>query len=117
MDPNTTDAYEDPESVTQYSGDSGGVTTLIRNQNRSFINTKWRPMMAWVYMLIVIFDFIIFPIMWSSLQAYQGILVTMAWDPITLKSGGFFHVAMGAILGITAYGRTREKLNRTDNSL
>jgi hypothetical protein len=31
--------------------------------------------------------------------------------PITLQGGGLFHVAMGAVLGVTAYGRTQEKLN------
>ena len=33
------------------------------------------------------------------------------WVPITLQGGGLFHVAMGAVLGVTAYGRTQEKLN------
>ncbi len=33
------------------------------------------------------------------------------WVPITLQGGGLFHVAMGAVLGVSAYGRTQEKLN------
>jgi hypothetical protein len=36
--------------------------------------------------------------------------VTQQWDPITLGGAGLFHVAMGAVLGIAAYGRTKEKL-------
>ena len=32
------------------------------------------------------------------------------WVPITLQGGGLFHVAMGGVLGVTAYGRTQEKL-------
>ena len=75
-----------------------------------FINKKWRPMMAWTYMTINIFDFILFPIGWSALQALDGGVVTQQWDPITLGGAGLFHVAMGAVLGIAAYGRTKEKL-------
>lgn len=44
------------------------------------------------------------------LQTIHGGIVTQQWDPITLGGGGLFHVAMGAVLGITAYGRTKEKL-------
>jgi hypothetical protein len=32
-------------------------------------------------------------------------------EPLTLQGAGLFHMAMGAILGIAAYGRTQEKLN------
>ena len=102
--------------VSSQDTDKSTTTSILQNSNKSFINRTWRPMMAWVYMAIIVFDFIIFPIMWSSLQAYQGILITTAWDPITLKSGGFFHIAMGAVLGITAYGRTKEKLEGRDES-
>jgi hypothetical protein len=37
--------------------------------------------------------------------------VRTQWSPITLQGAGLFHMAMGAILGIAAYGRTQEKLN------
>jgi hypothetical protein len=29
--------------------------------------------------------------------------------PLTLQGAGFFHIAMGAVLGISAFGRTMEK--------
>jgi hypothetical protein len=29
---------------------------------------------------------------------------------MTLRGGGLFYLAMGAILGISSYGRTREKI-------
>lgn len=32
------------------------------------------------------------------------------WVPITLQGGGLFHVSMCAVLGVSAYGRTQEKL-------
>ena len=77
---------------------------------RDFITTTWRPMMAYVYMVTCITDFIVFPVLWSLLQAYKAGQVTTEWAPLTLQGGGLFHVAMGAILGIAAYGRTKEKM-------
>jgi len=29
---------------------------------------------------------------------------------MTLQGAGFFHIAMGAVLGITSYGRSQEKI-------
>jgi hypothetical protein len=37
--------------------------------------------------------------------------VEMQWQPITLQGAGLYHIAMGAVLGIAAFGRTQEKLN------
>ena len=72
---------------------------------------KWRPMMAWMYMIVCILDFAIFPVLWSILQAkYQGV-VTNQWDPLTLKGAGLFHMAMGAVLGVTAWSRGQEKIS------
>lgn len=77
---------------------------------RDWLNNNWRPWMACVYMITCITDFIIFPMGWSMLQAMGGGAVTAPWQPITLQGAGLYHLAMGAILGIAAYGRTREKL-------
>jgi hypothetical protein len=79
-------------------------------ESESWINKKWRPAMAYVYMTTCICDFILFPIMWSILQVSGNGSVTTPWQPITLQGAGLFHIAMGAVLGIAAYGRTREKL-------
>ena len=84
-------------------------TSMIR-ADREFINNTWRPMMAWTYMAICICDFILFPILWSLLQAFQDGIVNSQWHPITLEGAGLLHIAMGAVLGIAAYGRTKEKL-------
>lgn len=77
----------------------------------SWINRKWRPMMGWCYMITCVADFIVFPIFWSILQAAHHGQVTLQWQPVTLQGAGLFHIAMGAVLGITAYGRTQEKIN------
>ena len=61
------------------------------------------------------FDFIIFPILWSILQAHYHGTVTTAWSPITLNGGAMFHVAMGAVLGITSWSRSQEKLSGLQN--
>lgn len=76
-----------------------------------WMSSKWRPAMGWMYMAVCIFDFIIFPIFWTAIQAYdaQGV-VTTEWDPLTLKGGGLFHVAMGAVLGVAAWSRGQEKI-------
>jgi hypothetical protein len=74
-----------------------------------WLNAKWRPMMGWMYMLTCVTDFVIFPILWSMLQASLKQPVT-AWQPITLQGGGLFHLSMGAIVGVAAFGRTKEKL-------
>ena len=80
--------------------------------NSDWMNTKWRPLMGYMYMAVCLFDFMLAPILWSVLQALgnHGHVETQ-WQPLTLQGAGLFHVAMGAVLGIAAYGRTQEKLN------
>ena len=78
-------------------------------QNDTWFNTRWRPAMAWTYMAICILDFAVFPILWSLLQAYKSGQVTSQWMPITLQGAGLFHMSMGAILGISAWTRGKEK--------
>lgn len=89
---------------------------LVTNTNEDFINKKWRPMMAWLYMTVCLFDFVLFPIAWSVLQALAAGSVTTPWQPITLQGAGLFHIAMGAVLGIATYGRTKEKLEGVNNT-
>ena len=37
------------------------------------------------------------------------------WQPLTLNGAGLFHIAMGAVLGIAAMGRTQEKIAGANN--
>lgn len=80
-------------------------------EKEDWLNSKWRPTMGWMYMAVCIFDFMLAPILWSMVQAYQGGQVNIQWQPLTLQGAGLFHVAMGAVLGLAAYGRTQEKIN------
>jgi Holin of 3TMs, for gene-transfer release len=89
---------------------ASGADVLVANDNADWINKKWRPAMGWLYMLTCFFDFVIFPILWSLLQAMSKGTVTSQWQPLTLQGAGLYHIAMGAVLGIAAYGRTKEKL-------
>ncbi len=83
---------------------------LVENTNRDWINNKWRPAMGWMYMAVCIFDFIVFPILWSVLQAIFNGKVEAQYQPMTLMGAGLFHIAMGTVLGIAVYGRTKEKI-------
>ena len=79
-----------------------------------WMQNLWRPMMGWMYMFICLLDMAVFPILWSLLQAMQHQPITQ-WNPLTLQGAGLFHIAMGAVLGIAAFGRTQEKLNGANN--
>jgi hypothetical protein len=89
---------------------SQGVSTEIENTNTDWINNKWRPVSGWVYLMLCVFDFMIAPIMWSVIQVIGHGTVSTQWQPLTLGGGGLFHVAFGALLGITSWGRSKEKL-------
>lgn len=67
--------------------------------------------MGWMYMLVCVADFVVFPVLWSLIQALHSGNVTNQWNPITLQGAGLFHLSMGAIIGVTAFGRTQEKLS------
>ena len=91
------------------------VKSASETKKEDWMNSKWRPMMGWMYMLVCTMDFVIFPILWSLLQSLSHGNVSSQWQPITLQGAGLFHIAMGAVLGIAAFGRTQEKLNGANN--
>lgn len=94
------------------SNAASGADVLVQHDKESsdWINKKWRPAMGWSYMLTCITDFVIFPVLWSLLQTLSKGQVTSQWQPLTLQGAGLYHIAMGAVLGIAAYGRTKEKI-------
>jgi hypothetical protein len=83
-------------------------------KKEDWMNAKWRPMMGWMYMVVCMFDMVLFPVLWSLLQTFTGTAITQ-WNPLTLQGAGLFHIAMGAVLGIAAFGRTQEKLGGANN--
>ena len=82
-------------------------------EDEPWLTRYWRPMMAWQYFVVCICDFIIFPSFAMYYASKYGVAENFKWDPITLTAGGFYHIAMGVIVGITAYTRGQENLLRT----
>ena len=66
-------------------------------------------------MSVCVFDFVLAPVLWSMLQAVFHGGINVQWQPLTLQGAGLFHIAMGAVLGIAAMGRTQEKLAGANN--
>jgi hypothetical protein len=90
------------------------VKSASETKKEDWMNSKWRPMMGWMYMLVCTMDMVVFPVLWSLLQTTTGSPITQ-WNPLTLQGAGLFHIAMGAVLGIAAFGRTQEKLGGANN--
>ena len=88
------------------------MSNQVQVKQEDWMQKRWRPAMGWMYMLTCIADFIIFPVLWSILQAWLHQPITQ-WNPLTLQGAGLFHLAMGAVLGIAAWGRTQEKVAGT----
>ena len=83
-------------------------------KKEDWMNTKWRPAMGWMYMAVCVADFILFPVLWAVIQFWETSAANDAfrqWQPLTLQGAGLFHMAMGAVLGLAAWGRTQEKIN------
>jgi hypothetical protein len=81
-------------------------------KDEDWMQKKWRPAMGWMYMVVCMMDMVIFPVMWSVAQVLTKQPITQ-WNPLTLQGAGLFHLAMGAVLGIAAFGRTQEKIAGT----
>ena len=90
------------------------IKSESEKKKEDWMNSKWRPMMGWMYMVVCMMDMVVFPILWSLLQTLTHSPITQ-WNPLTLQGAGLFHIAMGAVLGIAAFGRTQEKLNGANN--
>jgi len=90
------------------------VKSASELKKEDWMNSKWRTMMGWMYMLVCTMDMVVFPILWSLLQTFTHTQITQ-WNPLTLQGAGLFHIAMGAVLGIAAFGRTQEKLGGANN--
>lgn len=82
---------------------------MNNEKKETWIDNRWRPAMGWMYFAVCITDFMLFPILQPLFQAIIGMPVS-PWKPLTLENGGVFHVAMGAIVGVTAWSRGKEKM-------
>ena len=73
-------------------------------------------MMAWQYGVTCFFDFILAPILVMYLNIKYKVGLD-PWMPSTLREGGFYHLAMGGIVGITSWTRGNEKIEQLRNDL
>lgn len=86
-------------------------------KKEDWMQNKWRPAIAWLYMGVCAFDFILGPIFFTIVQFWETSVANDAfrqWAPMTLQGGGLFHISMCAVLGVSAHGRTQEKLAVTN---
>ena len=70
--------------------------------------------MAWQYMAVCLFDFILAPI-FLGLYSYYTKTPYIAWIPLSLQGGGLYHLAMGAIVGVTSYAKSQERVTLINN--
>lgn len=93
----------------------------------------WRPAAAYIYLVICIMDFIIFPGYYtiansrasntatvaeslkfkdsaSQIEALKTLRREQVWTPITTSGAGMLHLAFGSILGVAAWTRGKEKI-------
>ena len=86
---------------------------VVLKKKEDWMQSKWRPLMAMMYMAVCVADFIVFPIMFTVVQFWEPRAANDAfrqWNPLTLQGAGLFHMAMGAVLGVTAWSRGQEKM-------
>jgi hypothetical protein len=88
-----------------------------RATDEHWMQTHWRPAMAYVYLVICACDFVVFPVLWSILQAVQHGSVVTQWQPLSLQGAGLVHISFGAIIGVSAFGRSQEKVSAIANSI
>ena len=73
--------------------DTGNLTneekSLVYDPNEPKFHKGWRPAVAWSYIVICMFDFIINPIFFALLQHHaSGDLAINQWQPLTLTWQG-----------------------------
>ena len=125
----TCDACGSSKTVT---GTGDGSYHPEKNLEHGF-KKFWRPIAAYVYLIICIFDFMGAPLYIAyqneqvnseafaeiralsdkdvKLKALEQLdLGSKSWEPLTLQGGAFFHLSFGAILGISAFTRGKEKI-------
>jgi hypothetical protein len=83
-------------------------------KEESWVKQYWRPLMAYQYFWVCLFDFFLAPVGTAILSAMFTGIPYVPWVPITLQQGGFYHLAMGAIIGVTSWTRGKEKITRVE---
>lgn len=82
--------------------------------NESWFVNRWRPAMAWQYLIVCLFDFMVAPILMGLYSTYTGEFHD--WNPLTIRGGGLYHLSMGAVVGVAVWSRGKEKMSSMLNS-
>jgi hypothetical protein len=85
------------------------MVKLDGHPGEHWIKDFWRPAMAVQYLVVCVFDFLVFPIINFGLASLE-LVAYRDWHPLTLQGGGLYHLSMGAVVGVTAWQRTNEKI-------
>jgi len=102
------------ESEPQSGFGLGNLTsTAPVDTEAKWFKQYWRPAMAWQYLAVCLFDFIIAPTALTAILIFTS-QPYIAWAPLTLTVGGLYHISMAVILGVAAWSRGQEKLNGVD---
>ena len=75
---------------------------------------QWHLYAAWLYLIIVAFDFLLAPVVHTIILAYFHYKIVQ-WQPITLQGGGIFHISMMAIIGISTFGKSQQLVEAIRN--
>jgi len=82
----------------------------LSKEEEHWMKAMWRPAMGWLYMIMCLCDFVLFPIIAMFLPQFIPGMTYIPWKSITLDNGGLIHMAFGAILGVAAWTRGQEKI-------
>lgn len=107
------DNYSSPYDTTQVTFHSSEFTAQTASSDDSWLKSRWRPLVAWQYIFVCFFDFVIGPVL-TMIFFYNTDGSYVQWMPLTIQGGGLYHLAMGAVLGITSWSRGQEKLKRIE---
>jgi hypothetical protein len=123
---------DDPDDDYAGAWDEDEADYAIRDNLEESAKRYWRPIAAYVYIAICVFDFVGMPLFmelqndrvntraFAEIKQLEGAETQQAaieainlgpreWAPLTLEGGGLFHIAFGAILGVAAWTRGQEK--------
>lgn len=85
------------------------MSKRIPHLPETWFTVYWRPALGWQYVFICLFDFFLAPV-FLTLYCYITHTPYIKWEPLTLQGGAFYHMAMGAVTGVSAWSRGREKI-------
>lgn len=95
--------------VVRLDLDNKLLDSQLALSQENWIKSYWRPVMGWSYILVCLMDFVVFPALVMILPIYghkYGVDIDyVQWQPLTLQFGGLYHMAMAAIMGISAWTR------------